>query len=144
MKTTTKTPDLFGSLLAALCAAYETELARLADIYRPRILAGEFSGNTGVDGDRRGPEQGDPCHLRLERELGGSHPWLATQRGRLAVEAASKWITSNFVSGETGAPENELGDCAAECMAHDVLSVAAERGWVKRYKDAQPYTLRVA
>jgi hypothetical protein len=140
-----KKPDAFGSMLDALRALYEQELARLADLYRPRILAGEFSGN-GPDG---------PRYLALERELGKTHPWLATQRGRLAVEAASRWITSEHISVGDGATEYELGDCASECMANDVMAVAAERGWVRHYtggfakgakmgEEDEVYELRVA
>jgi hypothetical protein len=78
----------------------------------------------------------------------GYHPWLQTktQRGRLAVEAASRWIASGYVSGETGAAEDSLGDCAAECMAHDILALTAARKWIKPYsgQSSDRYALRVA
>jgi hypothetical protein len=137
---TKKKPDAFASMLAALQAVYEEEAHRLADVYRSRILAGEFSGDEPNDG---------PNYLRLERELAETHPWLATPRGRLAAEAASRWLVvrETAMSGHLSELEYQPGDIAAECMAHDILSLAAARGWVKRMRsidDDDTYALRVA
>lgn len=139
-------PDAFPAALDALRAIYAAELDRLADVYRARILAGEFSD----DGDgNRVPYQD------LERALGASHPWLATQSGRLAVEACSPYLARRvevLTHPRTGAVlldgiEHEQGDMGAECMTHDLLAVAAKRGWVTplRYLNAaRLYALRVA
>jgi hypothetical protein len=144
---TKKKPDAFGSMLCAMQAAYEDEIHRLADALRARILAGEFSGST-PPGPVRGDPRDEPRYLVLERELEKTHPWLATLRGRLAVEAASRWIVAR---------EKAMGDCtdgivygpgdhAAECMTHDILAVAAARGWVRRMRhiNDETYELRVA
>jgi hypothetical protein len=141
----TKTPDAFGSILAALRAMYEAEIARLADVLRPRIMSGEFSGNTGIDQRTkvRGPDQGDPCHMQLEDELRKTHPWVATPSGARAVLACSTWPDrGSCTRDETGGWTDR--EIAAECMSHDILAAAASRGWVKPYCDAQPYTLRAA
>lgn len=156
----TRTPmisDAFGSILIALRAAYEAEIARLADVYRPRILAGEFSG----DEQRDGPviSSGDPRYLRLEREIEKTHPWISgggRERERLAVVTCSRWlitIDKAATDPKTGARlgtgwDGDFADrFAAECMAHDILAVAAERGWVKRMRylgDEGLYALKVA
>lgn len=140
MTATKRKPDAFALMLAAIQAIYEEEIHRLMDVYRSRILAGEFSGDTPNDG---------PSFLRLERELAKTHPWLATPRGRLVVEAASRWIVvrEKAMAGHLHELEYQPGDIAAEAMAHDILSLAAARGWVKRMRsidDEDTYALRVA
>ncbi len=129
-------PDVFASFVGAFRAMYQDEIERLADVYAERIIVGEFSG---------APPQGDPRYMILEDDLAKTHPWVATQPGRLMVVACSRWLTKGYISGENGAVENLLGDCGAECMAADVLAVAAERGWVESYNDGEnPYALRFA
>jgi hypothetical protein len=141
MKTTTKKPDAFGSILAALAAVYEAEIARLADLYRPRILAGEFSGRHSADA---------LAFLRLEEEIAATHPWARDLRAGRSVLAVSPWAYSDWTSFghgcETELAGPALGEEVAECMSHDVLALAAARGWVKRYRehDEAPYALRVA
>ncbi len=139
MTATKKKPDAFGSLLAAFQALYEEEINRLVEVYRPRILAGEFSGNEDVNG---GTGNGGPKHLRLADELQKTHPWLKTQPGRFAVASASRWSAEADFDGY-----EDASVVAAECMSHDILDTAAARGWVKRWRDGMapdPYALRVA
>ncbi len=149
----------FGRLIETMRALYEEEVDRLSDVYAPRILAGEFSGEEDTDGI--GPagwqiSRGDPRYLRLERELkdGQPHPFLATERSRLVVVACSGWFEAERNSVTNPKTGEQLVDafdtseeCAAECLAHDVLAVAAARRWVKpmRYLgDRACYALRVA
>lgn len=135
MTTNSSRPDAFSALLDALGATYEAEIARITDVNRTRILGGEFSGDERDE---------TPRYLRLEKEL-EKHPWLKTKSGRLAVESVSEWSRSGHVSAEDGAVEHRMGDCAAECMAHDVLALAVARGWVKGYRPMGPsYVLKVA
>ncbi len=124
---TKKKPDAFGSLLAALQALYEDEIHRLVEVYRPRILAGEFSGHERDESEK---------YLRLERELRETHPWLATERGQHAAVAASRCLARTL---EGGYRVDSLD--GAECMGHDIMDLAAARRWVKR---DEPYALRVA
>lgn len=141
-----KTTDAFSNALSLLRCLYEAEIERLSGEYRARILAGEFSTTNDDEG---------PNFLRLERELAASHPWLADQRGRLVAEACSRWLADKekaLTHPRTGerlgeGVEYDPGDMAAECMAHDVLAVAASRGWVRRMRylnDRDLYALRVA
>jgi hypothetical protein len=139
-------PDLFSGVLAALQTAYAEEVRRLADEYRPRILAGEFSGFEGIDRiggvDRIGPDQGAPRHIRLENDLEKRHPWIRTTHGARAVLACSSWPDRPGCSRDD-APGTDR-QIAAESMAHDVLAVAVERGWVKPYRMyGGAYALRV-
>lgn len=148
---TTKTRasrSTFDHLLATMAALYETEVARLVDVYRTRILEGEFSGHTSPPNDH-------PRYMHLEEEFQKSHPWLASRSGRLVVEAASRWMVARELAMTNPKTEETLsegleywpGDMAAECLAHDVLAVAAARGWVKRMRflgDDEIYVLRVA
>jgi hypothetical protein len=109
---------------------YQGEVERLATVYRDRILKGEFSGH---EADGRGPK-----YQRLQNELAETHPWLAGEVdwdgatspvGRL-VSAVSPWV----VGGRQEKALRRLSgwnDCPGEAMAHDVLAVAAQRGWVK-------------
>ena len=137
----------FNSVLGALRAVYEAEIERLADVYRPRILAGEFS--------ERASNTGDVAFLGLERDLEKTHPWITGgERERLAVVACSRWLQAagkactNPKTGKTlslGWDGDFADRLAAECMSHDVLAVAAKRGWVKPMRfigDALPYALR--
>jgi hypothetical protein len=153
---TKRKPDTFGSLLAAMQATYEDEIHRLADLYRPRILAGEFSGST-PPGPIRGDPRDEPRYLALERDLEKTHPWITGgERSRLAVVACSRWLvasTKACTDPKTGDRvslgwDGDFADkLAAECMTHDVLAVAAARGWIRpmRYISApEPYALRVA
>jgi hypothetical protein len=135
-----KVPGAFGAALEALRAIYDAEIARLADLYRPRILAGEFSG--------RGPD--DLPFIGLEEELERTHPWARDTRAGRAVLAVSAWAyddRNSLGGGPSVELEGEgLASEVGECMGRDVLAVAANRGWVKRYRenDARPYALRVA
>jgi hypothetical protein len=153
---TKKKPDTFGALLCAMQAAYEDEIHRLADLYRPRILAGEFSGST-PPGPVRGDPRDEPRYLALERDLEKTHPWITGgERTRLVVVACSRWLTAadkacmDPKSGEKVSLcwDGDFADAfAPECMAHDILAVAASRGWVKpmRFISApELYALRVA
>lgn len=143
MKTTTKKPDLFTSMLPALRAAYDAEIARLADVYRTRILSGEFSGRDNA---------GDLAHTHLERELESTHPWATDTHAGRAVLAVSPWAHSEYSSVSVGSGLEvdlsgpNLASEVGECMAHDILAVASALGWVKRYRerDPAPYLLRVA
>jgi hypothetical protein len=139
-------PDLFSGVLAALQAAYAQEVRRLADEYRLRILAGEFSGLEGVDRicgvERIGPDQGGPRHIRLEQEL-KRHPWIRSTYGARAVLACSSWPDrAGCTRDDAPGTDREI---AAESMSHDILAVAVERGWVKPYRMyGGAYALRVA
>jgi hypothetical protein len=147
MKKAPKTPAPLDCLLATLADQYEEEIHRLADELQPRILAGEFSGIPG----------GWPGWLVLASHLEGSNKWLATRRRRLVTLAACRWLEreekaltdpmdGHLLSG--GVVGDGVDDRAAgECMSHDVLAVAAARGWVKRMgfiNDPDPYALKVA
>ena len=152
MKTTPKKaanskPSPFDHLVAAMAALYEEELLRLVDQLRPRILAGEFSDVPGKDDGPRWQVLGD--HLMR------THPWLATERGRQVTEAVTHWHerpTKAATNPKDGSVlgwggEDNPGDNAGEWMAHDILWVAAARGWVKRMRyinDSDTYALRVA
>jgi hypothetical protein len=155
MTTKTKTPDTFAVLLSALQAVYQDEINRLADVYRPRILAGEFSGTT-PPGPVRGDPRDEPRHLALERDIEKTHPWITGgERTRLAVVACSRWLEAfekactNPRTGEkvcNGWDGDFADQFAAECMSHDILAVAASRGWVRpmRFINAgESYALRV-
>ncbi len=146
-KATKSKPSAFDHLVAAAMALYEEEMERLADELRPRILAGEFSDASGRDGA--------PGWMVLMRHLEETHPWMTTQRKQLVTTAASRWLDreekalTDPADGKvlSGGISCEAGLDALECMAHDVLAVAAARGWVKRmgYINAPgTYALRVA
>ena len=122
-KKTEKT-DAFGFLIAALAALYGDEILRLVDVYRPRILAGEFSGD-----DKDGPR-----HLHLSEELARSHPWLQSERGAWVVSASSRWFDDHAKAMGSVGPDDGFERGSEQCMAHDILRVAAERGWVKRMR----------
>lgn len=153
--TETKNHEAFSGILGALRAVYEAEIARLADAYRPRILAGEFSGET-PPGPIRGVPQDEPRYLALERELEKTHPWVTGgERERLAVVACSRWlkdveearIARDGTVLDVGWDAEFADRLAAECMSHDILGVAASRGWVRRLRtlqDPRPYALKVA
>jgi hypothetical protein len=128
----TKKPDAFASALVVIRAAYGEEIRRLAEAYRPRILSGEFSGRD---------KGGDLAYMRLEQEIAERHPWA--KRGELgrAVLAVSPWVTD----GRSALGELEielegpgLAQEVGECMCHDILAVAAERGWSKPQKGEEP------
>lgn len=132
---TTKTKsDAFSALLTAQRAVYEAEIKRLADLYRLRILAGEFCGS----------DHGGPSYMHLESEM-AAHPWLATKQGRITVVACSHRVTTGNISAESGVSENEYGDCAAECMTFDTLREAAARKWLRpETNENDEFELRVA
>ncbi len=142
MSAAAKKPDAFGATLEALRTIYEEEIKRLVEVYRPRVLTGEFSGT----GDTA------PRYFELEDDLEEHHPWLRTVKSAMAIIGVSPWTVS-------GHPENcvELSEdrivraSAAECMAHDIMWAAVARRWVKppakgkHQNDAEePYALRVA
>lgn len=144
-----KNQEAFAGILGALKAVYEAEIERLTELYRPRILAGEFSGCT-PPGPR--PWLGDdPRYLALERELEKTHPWVtASEQSRLAVVACSRWVTmahkaaTNPKTGEEldmGWGADFADTLAAECMMQDILNAAAERGWVKRLRFLNEHNL---
>ena len=139
--------DAFDAMLTAFRAIYDAEIGRLADRYRARILDGEFSGDTP-------PPNDGPRFLALAEELEKTHPWLATQRKRVMVVGAAHWWLEKeeaaMTDPKTGVTlaegvELEQGEVAAECMAHDILAVAAGLGWVKpmRFLNDDAYALRV-
>ena len=123
MTAATGKPDAFGFLLCTLQALYEDEIHRLVDVYRPRILAGEFSGEE--------PDGNGVKFQRLERELRKTHPWLATERGRIVVLGASRWLADEQNELSDGLPD----EYADECMAHDIMQIAAARRWAGSYDD---------
>jgi hypothetical protein len=127
----------FLALADEMQEAYRREVERLATELESQILAGEFSG---LEDEGRG----GPKHLRLREELVQTHPWAKDERaGRIAF-ACSRWRVAQekALNGLTG-----WEDDPAEAMAHDVLAVAAERGWVKpmRYlNDSDLYAVKAA
>lgn len=135
MNTTTTKPEAFGTLLAALREVYETEIARLADLYRPRILAGEFSGDRPNDAGVRVQD--------LEEELARVHPWAQTFELAMVVIGVSPWTRTS--SGECTVEISSARvarSSAGECLAHDVLAAATRRGWIRFARD--PYPVRRA
>jgi hypothetical protein len=147
MKTKTdagaKNHGAFTGILGALKAVYEAEIERLADAYRTRILAGEFSGDVTPGGDSK--------HRELEDEIEAVHPWPRDVALGRAVLAVSPWAfgTESTVTPGSGLEVSLFGAAlageVAECMAHDVLALAVARGWVKSYRRLGPsYVLRVA
>ncbi len=135
MARTKEVEPTFPGLLEQLRSIYSHEVERLTEALRPRILAGEFSG---IDADS------GPMYLALAEELEGSHPWLQCERSAHAVAAASRWFTAH--EGPLGdACDDGLNREADQCMAHDILAIAAERGWVKPLRDlgeSEPYAVR--
>jgi hypothetical protein len=121
-------PDPFSSLLAALRAVYEAEIERLADVYRTRILAGDFSGTDESKDEAR--------FFRLQEEITKRHPWAKCGSLARAVLAVSPWAVdrrSTLGHGlEITFEGPELAEEAGECMARDVLGLAIERGWLRR------------
>lgn len=143
MKTTWKAQAL-APLLTPIRAAYEAEIARLADEYRPRILAGEFMGH---EDERGGVQNGDPRVMRLEWELRDSHPWCreGSPEGWV-VMAVSPWREESARLTKKHGIDYEP-DCAEQCMREDIMALAVRRGWVQRYHhpyDPHPYKPRVA
>jgi hypothetical protein len=126
---------MFAHQLADLKRTYAREVDRLVVEYRERILAGEFSGN----------EPDGPRYIRLEYDLARRHPWLRTVEGALSVIAVSRWSkvtsSSNCIEFSTA---RIIKLSASECLAHDVLALAAQRGWVGPLRDSRPYTVRRA
>ncbi len=104
---TKKRPDALPRRCLSLSEAlYEAEIQRL-------------SRHLPTAHPRRaycGANDNDPRYLILDAELAKTHPWLATQQARLVVVACSHRFTTGRVSGEDGLVENQLGDCASECM----------------------------
>jgi hypothetical protein len=142
-----QTPFDFVSILEQLRAAYEAEIARLVELYRPRILAGEFSGLEDVDPlGRRGQGIGGPRFQRLGRELLRDHPWLANERSCAIVAACSTWFWRCRAEGA----RQEISGCndesADDCLVHDVLAAAARLGWIQSYgedlNEEHPYRVR--
>jgi hypothetical protein len=109
----------FPHTLGLLVEQYQGEVEHLADAYRERIVAGEFSGND----DARAPK-----FIRLEREL-ARHPWARSRRFALAVIAASPWALTPGCDVHVDGYEPWS---AGSCLAQDVLRLARSRGWMRR------------
>lgn len=145
-----KNQEAFTGIFGALKAVYEAEIERLTEFHRPRILAGEFSGSTPPI-RISGIPQDEPRHIALEREIEKTHPWARDAEMGRAVLAVSGWAYNDHSSLLDGAMEigmdlhGGLGREVGECLAHDILTLAASRGWVKGYKPLGPsYVLKVA
>lgn len=149
-KTTSKTARAaittqrtWGALLSRARTIYRREVERLATELRPRIRAGDFSGSE--DGGRGGPMF---CHL--EWELQSTHRWCADAVDSdsdgpmgLLILACSTWPRRVDQMAEAERV-NTHPVVASECIAHDVLAVAAKRRWIapmRRLNEAHPYRL---
>jgi hypothetical protein len=112
-------PIAFAHGLEQTRKVYEREVERLADVYRDRILAGEFTGS----------EHNGPRWIRLEDEIAKRHPMCRTVAVAMGVLSVSPWTLSAGSNVEL----SELRIVklsAAECLTADTLRVARERGWV--------------
>lgn len=135
---------VFEKALDGLRAAYRGEIERLLEKYRPRILAGEFSGYDVKLDHMDGP--GGLRWLRLREEL-EHHPWGGGDVTGRAVLTVSPWMQKKDCHIERSGVEVALyvkSGLAWEvslCMAHDVLNLAIERGWLKPHwrRERAPY-----
>jgi hypothetical protein len=130
-----RTTHAFAAVVAELRDLYDQEVSRLAEALRPRIQAGEFSGN----------DDDGPRYLRLADELLATHPWLKTDRLKAMVAASSHWF-SDFAEALGDLGDDGFQQSAQVCLAHDVLAAAARYGWVhavKRLTDPNLYAPKV-
>ncbi len=122
------TPRTFEAAWEAMRAAYRREVERLADELRPRFLAQEFVGYEDENGRK---QNGAPRYMRIEYELYRRHPWFRTANGAIAVMACSPHSMASHNDVEITTAPCTRGS-GAECLATDVLMLAAERGWIRR------------
>src|SRR6266542_4008896 len=87
---------------AMLAGAYALEIRKLAEQYRERIVAGEFSGEKSEDGT--------PAWLKLANEL-REHPWASSARAADLVLAVSPWM-----QGARRRRDAEPWEQAEECL----------------------------
>ncbi len=122
------TPRIFEAAFEAMRAAYRREVERLADELQPRFLADEF---VGWEDENGGVQNGAPRYMRIENELARRHPWFRTAASAIAVMACSPHSTAPHNDVEITTAPCTRGS-GAECLATDVLMLAAERGWIRR------------
>lgn len=136
--------DSWARMLEGTRTIYRMEVERLAAELRPRILAGEFSEHDS---------EGNVAYIHLAWELETSHPWCAREgdEGPTArlVAACSTWpeTQDRLCRAAKVSSGSDYGPTSGECLAADVLALAAERGWVEPLRNINsphPYRLKVA